>query len=116
MNKDKKDEVKKVDESYKDAVSKDKKESAASGIDEMPEVTFGLFVSGLFMEALIALGEVEHPMTKKKELKPPHAKFIIETLSMLKDKTKNNLTSDEAGTLEGILYDLRMKFVAKAGK
>jgi hypothetical protein len=112
----KEDLSKKVDESWKEAVSKDKKDSDGKGMPEMPEASFGLFLSGLFMEALIALGDVEHPISKKKELSLPHAKFIIETMSMLKDKTKNNLTPDEGSALEGILYDLRMKFVAKAGK
>jgi hypothetical protein len=108
---------KKVDESWKEAVSKDKTAAPpADNAPEMPEVTFGLFISGLLMEALIAMGDVEHPSTKKKELSVPHAKFIIETLAMIKEKTKNNLTKEEGGSLEAILYDLRMRFVQKAGK
>lgn len=80
------------------------------------EVTFSLFISGLLMESLIALGDMEHPVTKKKELSVPHAKFIIETLAMLKDKTKGNLTKEEESSFEAVLYDLRMRFVQKAGK
>jgi hypothetical protein len=45
-----------------------------------------------------------------------HAKFIIDTLDMLKTKTKNNLAKDEEQSLESILYELKMLFVAKAGK
>ena len=107
---------KKVDESWKEAVSKDKGASSVPKAPEVPEITFGLFISGLLMEALIALGDVEHPVTKKKELSAPHAKFIIETLAMLKDKTKNNLTREEDDSLGAVLYDLRMRFVQKAGK
>ena len=80
------------------------------------EVTFGLFISGLMMEALIAMGEVENPVTNKKEFNKAHTKFIIDTLAMLKDKTKGNIAKEESGALEAILYDLRMKFVAKSGK
>ncbi|MCX5678236.1 MAG: DUF1844 domain-containing protein [Candidatus Omnitrophica bacterium] len=120
MGEEKKEELKKkVDESWKEAVSKDRaapSEEKASKTPEMPEVTFGLFISGLLMEALIALGDLEHPVTKKKELNALHAKFIIETLTMLKDKTKNNLAKEEADSLEAVLYDLRMRFVQKAGK
>lgn len=95
----------------------DEKKAAGEGkAAEAPEVTFGLFMSGLLMEALIALGDVEHPITKKKELNAPHAKFIIETLAMLKEKTKNNLSKEEEGSLEAVLYDLRIRFVNKAGK
>lgn len=103
---------KKIDESWKETVEKEKKGPRGMH-DEMPEITFGLFISGLMMEALIALGEVENPVTKKKELSAPHAKFLIDTLAMLKDKTKNNLVKDEADTLDSILYDLRMRYVTK---
>lgn len=82
----------------------------------MPEASFGLFISGLMMEGLIALGEVEHPVTKKKETDLKHATFVIDTLAMLKEKTKNNLTLEEDGALDAVLYDLRMRFVAKADK
>ncbi|MBU0606115.1 MAG: DUF1844 domain-containing protein [Candidatus Omnitrophica bacterium] len=117
MNEDKKEDLKKkVDESWKEAVSKDKTAPSDPNTPEVPEMTFGLFISGLLMEALIALGDAEHPVTKKKELSVPHAKFIIETLAMLKDKTKNNLSKEENDSLEAVLYDLRMRFVQKAGK
>ena len=117
MSEDKKEDLnKKVDESWKEAVTKDKAASSDTAASEVPEITFGLFMSGLLMEALIALGDAEHPVTKKKELSTPHAKFIIETLAMLKDKTKNNLTKEEGDSLEAVLYDLRMRFVQKAGK
>lgn len=105
---------KKVDEAWKEAADKEKESNNASAQD-VPEVTFGLFLSGLIMEAFIALGDLEHPATKKKELSVPHAKFIIETLAMLKEKTKNNLTKEEDTSLESVLYDLRMRFVSKAG-
>ena len=82
----------------------------------MPEASFGLFISGLMMEGLIALGELEHPVTKKKEPDMRHATFIIDTLAMLKEKTKSNLSGEEDGALEAVLYDLRMRFVAQAGK
>lgn len=112
-----KDELnKKVDEAWKESVLKDKTEGATDELAGLPEITFNLFLSGLLMEALIALGDVEHPVTKKKELSPAHAKFIIETLAMLKEKTKNNLTKEEESSLESILYDLRMRFVQKSGK
>lgn len=113
---------KKVDDSWKEAVDKDKASAGAgpgpSGnggpeVQQMPEATFGLFIYGLMMEAMIALGEAEHPLTKKKELNAVHARFIIDTLAMLQGKTKGNLDKDEAEMLEGMLYDLRMRFVRK---
>jgi hypothetical protein len=32
---------------------------------------------------------------------------------MLKEKTKNNLSKEEAELLEGLLYDFHLKFVQK---
>ena len=65
------------------------------------------------MEGVISLGEIEHPVTKKTETNLPHAKFIIDTVAMLQEKTKNNLSKEEAEMVEGILYELRMRFLSK---
>ena len=81
---------------------------------EENEVSFGLFITGLMMEAVMALGDLENPVTHKKELNLQHAKILIDTLEMLKEKTKNNLSKDEDEAINSILYDLRMRFVAKA--
>lgn len=76
------------------------------------EANFGLFLSGLGMEALISMGEIENPFTKKKQTDLIQAKYIIDTIQMLKEKTGGNLDKEEAGLLDGLLYQLRMKFVA----
>jgi len=78
------------------------------------EVSFGLFITGLMMEALMALGDMEDPVTHKKEQNLQHTKILIDTLEMLKEKTKNNLSKDEDEAMDSILYDLRMRFVAKS--
>ena len=77
------------------------------------EVSFNLFISSLMMQGMVALGEAENPVTKTREFNKMHAQFIIDTLSMLREKTKNNLTKEETDMLEGILYELRMRFVVK---
>jgi len=104
------DLMKKVDEAWKEEAKKAPEEAP----DALPpEASFGLFITGLMMEAMIALGEAEHPVTKKKELNTGHAKFIIDTLSMLETKTKGNLAKEEADMFSSILYELRMRFVGK---
>jgi hypothetical protein len=42
----------------------------------------------------------------------PMAKHTIDILAMLQDKTKGNLTQQEQQMLEGLLYDLRLRYVA----
>ena len=79
-------------------------------------MNFSLFITGLMMEAMMALGDMENPVTRKKEMNLEHAKMLIDTLEMLSEKTKNNLSKDEDEAMSSVLYDLRMRFVAKANK
>lgn len=80
------------------------------------EPSFSIFVSSLSMQALIFLGEIDNPITHKKEENLNQARYIIDTLTMLKEKTKGNLTANEANLLDNVLYELRTKYTAKAGK
>ena len=102
---------KKIDEAWKEATAKEK-EARPQETRDLPEVDFKIFMSGRMTEALIALGELDNPVSNKKETSLVHAKFIIDTLSMLEAKTKNNLTGEETEMLSAILYALRMKYVA----
>lgn len=77
---------------------------------------FNLFISSLSMQALILLGEIDSPFTHKKEENLDQAKYVIDTISMLKKKMNGNLTDEEAGFVDNILYELRMKYTAKTGK
>ena len=88
----------------------------ASPESGMPEARFDVFVSSLAMEALIALGDIPHPATGKK-MAPnvPHARYLIDTLGMLEEKTRGNVSADEAKLLKDALYQLRMRYMAKAG-
>ena len=55
-----------------------------------------------------------HPVTKKREKNLEEAKYTIDLLEMIEEKTKGNLTPEEKRYLDQILYDLRMRFVASA--
>ena len=83
--------------------------------EETPQARFDLFLSGLAMEALIALGEVPHPVTRKQSANLPHAKYLIDVLGILDEKTKGNVSVEEAQLLKDALYQLRMRYLAKAG-
>jgi 1,4-alpha-glucan branching enzyme len=68
-------------------------------------------VTTLAMQAWIALGAMANPVTQKTEKNPEQAKLIIDTLEMLQEKTKGNLTAEESKFLEDVLYELRMGFI-----
>jgi len=59
----------------------------------------------------MALGEIENPVTKKKEKDIPSARQHIDILEMLLQKTKGNLSTEEQNLINEILYATRMKFV-----
>lgn len=80
----------------------------------MPEATFSTFVLSLSSSAMVHLGEVPAPETGRIEENVQLAKHTIDILCMLKCKTEGNLDSEEKRLLDDILYELRMKFVAKS--
>lgn len=110
---------KKVDDAWKETVDKEKSHPAGAPNtrEEYPqEITFGLFLSSLMIEGLIALGEIENPVIKKKEANTGQARYIIDVIAMLEEKTKNNLTPEEQEAVSHILYELRMRYIGKVGK
>ena len=64
---------------------------------------------------MLNLGAIEDPETGQKTKNLPLAKQTIDILGMLEEKTKGNLTDDEAAMLKNILYELRMLYVKEKG-
>jgi hypothetical protein len=82
----------------------------------MPEVTFTALVMSLNTSALFHLGEISDPATGDKQQDLVLVKHTIDTLQLLEDKTKGNLEDDEQDIIKNVLYDLKMRYVAKASK
>jgi hypothetical protein len=122
---------KRVDESWKEQVEREKHTTPppgkpAEGVQpeaaeprsetaEVPEARWDLFVSGLAMEALVAMGDMAHPVTRKPALNLPRAKYLVDLLGVLEEKTKGNLSIDEERLLTDALYQLRMRYLNKTG-
>ncbi len=62
--------------------------------------------------AFIHLGLAEHPATGRPEVNLPAAQQAIEMLRVLREKTVGNLIPEEDDFFEGLLADLRMRFVS----
>ena len=82
---------------------------------QMPQARFDLFVSGLAMEAMIAMGDMAHPTTGRQVINLPQSKYLIDLLGILEQKTQGNLSVDEEKLLKDALYQLRMRYLSKAG-
>jgi hypothetical protein len=85
-------------------------------MDSVPPSDFSTFVLTLSTSAMLYLGEIPDPDGKKVEVNLPMARHSIDLLIMLRDKTRGNLTKEEQDLLDRMVYDLRMKFVAKTEK
>jgi Domain of unknown function (DUF1844) len=74
------------------------------------EITFQRFLASLYMSAMIQLG-LMHEQGGQPRVDLIGARQTIDTLSLLSEKTKGNLTSDEENFLQNCLYELRMAYV-----
>jgi len=79
----------------------------------MPQVTFSTFILSLASTALVQLGEVPNPESGHIEQNLALGKHTIDVLDMLRSKTQACLDNEEKRLLDGILYELRMKYVLK---
>mgnify|MGYP001766472333 FL=1 len=66
------------------------------------------------MQGLIALGVIGPKDAKEVYVDIASARFIIDTLMMLREKTSGNLTPDETGHLSSALAELQRFYVARA--
>ncbi|MCK6522716.1 DUF1844 domain-containing protein [Myxococcota bacterium] len=93
--------------------------SEASPSDSSPrepkaelQVSFASFMVSLGRTALEHLGDV--PETEgRTDL--DLARQTIDLLAILQEKTKGNLDAEETRLLESMLYELRMRYVKRAG-
>ena len=74
------------------------------------EITFERFLASLYMTGMLQLG-LMHEQGGQPQLDLIGARQTIDTLSMLAEKTKGNLTSKEESLLQNALYELRMAYV-----
>lgn len=79
------------------------------------EASFDALLLMLSSTALIALGEAPDPSGEKKP-DLDQARWAIDLLDLLREKTKGNLTFEEEGLLNDLLYDLRMRYLKRAGE
>lgn len=86
-------------------------EQAADYGSSENQVTFATFVMSLAMQTLMQLGEIAPPDGAPISRDKQAARQSIDILNMLKEKTKGNLSAEEANMLEEILHNLRISFI-----
>ncbi|MDA8744163.1 DUF1844 domain-containing protein [Rubripirellula amarantea] len=89
--------------------------SSGSSSDAMPApppASFEVMISMMFTQAMAMLGQIPDPTTGKASVNKPYAKHYIDTLEMLGEKTKGNLSDDESKMLSEAMHALRMAYVS----
>ena len=113
-----KEELKKEEPETRAKTDEGPSEKDSRGRDQeeyFPEVTFSSFVFSLSTTVMYHFGDFPDPVTKKTEKNLAAAKQTIDMLNMLKNKTMGNLDDNEKDLLDGILYELMMRYVKEKG-
>lgn len=80
-------------------------------MNENMEASLSVLIMSIASSTVMAMGlapDQSGKVSKDKQM----ARFNIDLLLVLQEKTKNNLTSDEASFLENIISDLQLKYVS----
>ena len=117
-----------VDEDWKQEAQKEKEILAAQEEAEkkdkqqeqqtrgpLPEGNLAALISMLATQALFAMGLVQIKGQEEREPDLELAKYNIDMLGVLEEKTKGNLTKEEEAVLANTLNELRMAYVKVAG-
>lgn len=84
--------------------------SKNTAADSLP-CSFSTLVLSMASSAVLAMGLDKNPQTGQYEKDMDVARFNIDMLNLLREKTKNNLDKEEQQFLDSVVSDLQMKFV-----
>ena len=131
MADDEKKEDKKIiiDEDWKEQAQREKEQMAAEKeIEEteepkeqpprgpLPDADMTGLISMQATQAFFAMGAFGAEEGKEPKIDLDMAKYSIDMLGVIEEKTKGNLSDEEAGALENTLHQLRMTYVNASGK
>ncbi len=117
---------KRVDESWKEQIARDKganapsassltkEESSRASAPKQTSKPFLNFLNSMAFQAMMFLGEIPNPETRQKEIHLDAAKEAIDLLASLKQKTEGNLSAEEADFFNTLLPEIQIKFAEKA--
>jgi hypothetical protein len=78
------------------------------------EVNFSSFVMSLATQAMVQLGQMAPPPGMDIPVDVESGKGTIDILAMIQQKTRGNLSKEEAKFLEDVLHTLRVSYVKRA--
>lgn len=84
--------------------------------EKLSELLFIHYISALVNAGMQHLGKIMNPMTGKMEKNLEGAQATIELLSMLKEKTRGNLTDNEGNILSDGLANLQLNYADEVSR
>jgi len=83
---------------------------------QLPEPSFEAIVNNLAMPALMSMGAMADPRSGQPTVNLDAAKFYIDLLGVLEDKTKDQLSDEEQTLVSQTAYELRQRYIALASQ
>lgn len=83
------------------------------GERELPPASLGTLIQSLTTQVLYYLGDLS-PRGQQPMLNLDMAKHNVDLLTVLEEKTQNNLSAEEKQLLDSALYETRMRYVSVA--
>jgi uncharacterized protein DUF1844 len=107
------DEKKKTDESWKEKAQREKEQlsDVPEETPELPPASFLGLIDELSLRVMLALGQIRNPKATEVYLDLDGAKYAIDTIQMLLEKTKGNLAPEEEATVKDVVHNLRLLYV-----
>lgn len=104
-------EQKQQADAYRKSSADMERQAELSGVSMRDiEVSFERFLASIYMTGMLQLG-LMHEQGGQPQLDLIGARQTIDTISLLSEKTKGNLTPKEENFLQNALYELRMAYV-----
>lgn len=88
-----------------------KTETKSTASQPPPPMDFSMFVLSMANTALFQLGFIKDPEAGEPKKDLQGARQTIDLIALLEDKTRGNLTDQEAKIIKEALFQLRMAFV-----
>ena len=112
-----------IDEDWKASVQREREEGVDEAVEEaaapqgaeesFPEASFDSLVGSLATQTLFALGLIAPQGQEQVAVDLDQARYTIDTLIVLREKTKDNLEPEEEGALTEAVTELERVFVAR---
>ena len=111
ISRDSSDQTTDPEPQVEDRVLEKEDDVIENGTSQLLEASFSTLVMSLGSNTLMALGWIKNPSTGQVSKDKKIAKFNIDLLCVLKEKTQGNLSKEEEQALDSIISDLQLKYV-----